>query len=221
MLPGHAPCFPLHPALCGLDLTWSEQGAHHADWCWSQAGARHANCCAPLLLRPWSSITPTFAACAVFVDNARWDGVPFLLKAGKALHSRVAEIRVQVRAAVGLLAASAGCVPVGLPSSPPTARLTIGRCPLPSTKPTARLTTSPCPTLPTVPPCAGQPVPQQAGPGPGPRHQRAGGLCRCWLVGWLGDAGAGGLRGAIGWQLLWLCSGSSHIVCKRINLHCR
>lgn len=33
----------------------------------------------------------------MFVDNARWDGVPFLLKAGKALHSRVAEIRVQVR----------------------------------------------------------------------------------------------------------------------------
>lgn len=29
------------------------------------------------------SITPTFAACAVFVNNARWDGVPFLLKAGK------------------------------------------------------------------------------------------------------------------------------------------
>lgn len=31
------------------------------------------------------------------VDNARWDGVPFLLKAGKALHRRYAEIRVQFR----------------------------------------------------------------------------------------------------------------------------
>ena len=42
------------------------------------------------------SITPTFAACAVFIDNHRWDGVPFLLKAGKALSTRMAEIRVQV-----------------------------------------------------------------------------------------------------------------------------
>lgn len=49
------------------------------------------------------SITPTFAACAVFVNNARWDGVPFLLKAGKALHSRVAEIRVQFRHVPGNL----------------------------------------------------------------------------------------------------------------------
>ena len=49
------------------------------------------------------SITPTFAACAVFVKNARWDGVPFLLKAGKALHSRVAEIRVQFRHVPGNL----------------------------------------------------------------------------------------------------------------------
>ena len=33
----------------------------------------------------------------MFIDNARWDGVPFLLKAGKALHSKRAEIRVQFR----------------------------------------------------------------------------------------------------------------------------
>ena len=52
---------------------------------------------------PDDSITPTFAACAVFVDNPRWDGVPFLLKAGKALHSRVAEIRVQFRHVPGNL----------------------------------------------------------------------------------------------------------------------
>ncbi|KAL4452485.1 hypothetical protein ABPG75_008147 [Micractinium tetrahymenae] len=52
---------------------------------------------------PPNSITPTFAACAVFVNNARWDGVPFLLKAGKALHSRVAEIRVQFRHVPGNL----------------------------------------------------------------------------------------------------------------------
>ena len=52
---------------------------------------------------PSNSITPTFAACAVFIDNPRWDGVPFLLKAGKALHSRAAEIRVQFRHVPGNL----------------------------------------------------------------------------------------------------------------------
>ena len=34
------------------------------------------------------SLTPTFAAAALFIDNARWDGVPFLMKAGKALHTK-------------------------------------------------------------------------------------------------------------------------------------
>ena len=37
---------------------------------------------------PKDSLTPTFAAAALFIDNARWDGVPFLMKAGKALHDR-------------------------------------------------------------------------------------------------------------------------------------
>lgn len=36
---------------------------------------------------PNNSLTPTFAAAAMFIDNARWDGVPFLMKAGKALHT--------------------------------------------------------------------------------------------------------------------------------------
>lgn len=35
-----------------------------------------------------NSITPTFAALALFINNARWDGVPFLMKAGKALHTK-------------------------------------------------------------------------------------------------------------------------------------
>ena len=39
----------------------------------------------------------------MFINNARWDGVPFLLKAGKALHSRRAEIRVQFRHVPGNL----------------------------------------------------------------------------------------------------------------------
>ncbi|KAG2482653.1 hypothetical protein HYH03_018426 [Edaphochlamys debaryana] len=52
---------------------------------------------------PEGSLTPTFAACAMFINNARWDGVPFLLKAGKALHTRRAEIRVQFRHVPGSL----------------------------------------------------------------------------------------------------------------------
>lgn len=52
---------------------------------------------------PKGSITPTFAAAALFIDNARWDGVPFLMKAGKALHNRRAEIRVQFRQVPGNL----------------------------------------------------------------------------------------------------------------------
>jgi glucose-6-phosphate 1-dehydrogenase len=50
---------------------------------------------------PPGSITPTFAACAMFINNPRWEGVPFLLKAGKALNARRAEIRVQFRWAAG------------------------------------------------------------------------------------------------------------------------
>jgi glucose-6-phosphate 1-dehydrogenase len=52
---------------------------------------------------PAGSLCPTFASVACFVNNARWDGVPFLLKAGKALHTRRAEIRVQFRHVPGNL----------------------------------------------------------------------------------------------------------------------
>jgi glucose-6-phosphate 1-dehydrogenase len=46
---------------------------------------------------PKGSVAPTFAAMALHIDNPRWDGVPFLMKAGKALDKRLAEIRVQFR----------------------------------------------------------------------------------------------------------------------------
>jgi glucose-6-phosphate 1-dehydrogenase len=52
---------------------------------------------------PNHSLTPTFAAAALFIDNARWDGVPFLMKAGKALHTKRTEIRVQFRHVPGNL----------------------------------------------------------------------------------------------------------------------
>eukprot|EP00887_Chlorella_sp_A99_P005935 scaffold29.g5935.t1 len=46
---------------------------------------------------PAGSKTPTFAACVLYVDNDRWSGVPFILRAGKALNDRKAEIRIQMR----------------------------------------------------------------------------------------------------------------------------
>ncbi|XP_020111678.1 glucose-6-phosphate 1-dehydrogenase, cytoplasmic isoform-like [Ananas comosus] len=43
------------------------------------------------------SNTPTFATVILRIHNERWEGVPFILKAGKALNSRKAEIRVQFK----------------------------------------------------------------------------------------------------------------------------
>jgi glucose-6-phosphate 1-dehydrogenase len=52
---------------------------------------------------PEGSIVPTFAAAALFIDNPRWEGVPFLMKAGKALDKRHAEIRMQFKSIPGNL----------------------------------------------------------------------------------------------------------------------
>lgn len=35
-----------------------------------------------------NSLNPTFAAATLFINNARWDGVPFFVVAGKALDSK-------------------------------------------------------------------------------------------------------------------------------------
>jgi glucose-6-phosphate 1-dehydrogenase len=43
------------------------------------------------------SIVPTFAAIRLFVDNWRWNGVPFYLRSGKRLAKRASEIAVQFR----------------------------------------------------------------------------------------------------------------------------
>mmetsp|Transcript_43939 Transcript_43939/g.71725 ORF Transcript_43939/g.71725 Transcript_43939/m.71725 type:complete len:548 (-) Transcript_43939:343-1986(-) len=48
---------------------------------------------------PAGSRTPTFAQTVLYVQNPRWEGVPFVLKAGKALNERKAEIRLQLRSA--------------------------------------------------------------------------------------------------------------------------
>jgi glucose-6-phosphate 1-dehydrogenase len=46
---------------------------------------------------PDDSLTPTFARAALRIENDRWDGVPFVLSAGKALQQRMTEIRIRFR----------------------------------------------------------------------------------------------------------------------------
>jgi len=46
---------------------------------------------------PKGSVTPTFATAVLRINNARWRDVPFILKCGKALNDRKAEVRVQFR----------------------------------------------------------------------------------------------------------------------------
>ena len=41
---------------------------------------------------PKSSTTPTFATAVLHVNNDRWEGVPFIIKAGKGLNERKAEV---------------------------------------------------------------------------------------------------------------------------------
>lgn len=43
------------------------------------------------------SVTPTYAALRLLVDNARWRGVPFYLRSGKRLATRTSEIAVQFK----------------------------------------------------------------------------------------------------------------------------
>jgi glucose-6-phosphate 1-dehydrogenase len=52
---------------------------------------------------PNDSVTPTYAAAVLRIRNPRWDGVPFILKCGKGLNERKAEIRIQLRDVPGRL----------------------------------------------------------------------------------------------------------------------
>lgn len=47
---------------------------------------------------PPDSLTETFVALTLFVDNWRWHGVPFYLRTGKRLNRQVSEIAIQFRA---------------------------------------------------------------------------------------------------------------------------
>jgi len=46
---------------------------------------------------PPNSTCPTFAATTLWINNPRWEGVPFILKAGKALNDAKVEVRVQFK----------------------------------------------------------------------------------------------------------------------------
>ena len=46
---------------------------------------------------PEGSKCPTFAAVVLKVENERWSGVPFLMKAGKGLDERMAEVRIKFK----------------------------------------------------------------------------------------------------------------------------
>ena len=46
---------------------------------------------------PKGSRCPTFATCVMRIDNDRWDGVPFIVKAGKALNEKKVEVRMQFK----------------------------------------------------------------------------------------------------------------------------
>jgi glucose-6-phosphate 1-dehydrogenase len=43
------------------------------------------------------SLTPTFAAMKIFIDNWRWEGVPFFLASGKRLREKRTEIAIQFK----------------------------------------------------------------------------------------------------------------------------
>ena len=55
------------------------------------------------------STTETFATAVLHVNNPRWEGVPFVLKAGKALTDRKAEVRIQFHRVPGVVAALSDC----------------------------------------------------------------------------------------------------------------
>jgi len=57
---------------------------------------------------PPDSITPTFAAAVLKIRNRRWDGVPFLLRCGKAMDEKKTELRIRFRRVPGRLFKDAG-----------------------------------------------------------------------------------------------------------------
>jgi glucose-6-phosphate 1-dehydrogenase len=61
---------------------------------------------------PPDSRTETFAALRFMVDNWRWAGVPFYVRAGKRMRQRVTQVVVQLKAAPDVLFARMACAEV-------------------------------------------------------------------------------------------------------------
>ncbi|KAI9207835.1 glucose-6-phosphate dehydrogenase [Polychytrium aggregatum] len=57
---------------------------------------------------PKDSVTPTYAAAVFNINNERWSGVPFILKAGKALNEAKAEVRIQFQDVPGNIYGNVG-----------------------------------------------------------------------------------------------------------------
>lgn len=49
------------------------------------------------------SVTPTFAALRIYIDNWRWQGVPFYLRSGKRMPKRCTEIAIEFRTPPNLM----------------------------------------------------------------------------------------------------------------------
>eukprot|EP00302_Diacronema_sp_CCMP2436_P004244 CAMPEP_0179852214 /NCGR_PEP_ID=MMETSP0982-20121206/8675_1 /TAXON_ID=483367 /ORGANISM="non described non described, Strain CCMP 2436" /LENGTH=643 /DNA_ID=CAMNT_0021737807 /DNA_START=27 /DNA_END=1958 /DNA_ORIENTATION=- len=56
-----------------------------------------------------NSRTETFAVAVLHINNPRWAGVPFVLKAGKALNENRAEVRIRFKHVPGAIPELAGC----------------------------------------------------------------------------------------------------------------
>jgi len=61
----------------------------------SVSGRQPAYIAAPNV--PPASLTPTYAAAVLQINNSRWEGVPFLIEAGKALDQKINEVRIRFR----------------------------------------------------------------------------------------------------------------------------
>ncbi len=59
----------------------------------SESGRQTAYVAEPMI--PSGSRSPTYAAALLKINNPRWDGVPFLIEAGKALDERINEVRIR------------------------------------------------------------------------------------------------------------------------------
>lgn len=56
-----------------------------------------------------ASRTETFAVAVLHINNPRWAGVPFVLKAGKALNENRAEVRIRFKAVPGAIPELTAC----------------------------------------------------------------------------------------------------------------